>query len=211
MPVMNRAAWIISMVALNLSVYLWLNWHPLSPPHLLPLSWVDRETPFLLWTVWPYLLLLAVDAVLPILVVERQHFQSLLRAYWVATAANTLIWMIYPTTYPRPPLPLDSGVTQYLYQHLVAIDAPGNCFPSGHITVPFVACWAVSRQGSKWAPVCWTACALLAPTILTLKQHYFWDLLAGLATAALGIAVATRWPAPESATLGMQTATSDDA
>lgn len=195
LPYRAKVLWLGALVGVNTAVYLWLNWHPVSPPRLLALTWIDLQTPFLMWTVWPYLALLLADVVLPFLVVDRSHFLTMLRAYGVATSANVATWVVFPTTYPRPPLPQDDSWTQGLYALLMSVDAPGNCLPSGHITIPFVACWAVSRQGSRWAAPAWVGCALLAPTILTLKQHYVWDLLAGFATACLGMAVATRWPA----------------
>lgn len=189
----RRVVIILVLVTVNMSIYLVLNHHPVRAPRLLPMTAVDRLLPFLPWTIWPYLLLLLADAVLPMLIRRDQTFRRMLQAFGVTVVLNITGWVLLPVTYPRPPLPVGDGWTLWGYRTLVGIDTPLNCFPSGHISVPAVLCWAVAQDRPAWRWPLWGAFALLAPSILTTKQHYAWDLVGGMAIAWMGIAVVRRW------------------
>jgi len=158
----------------------------LVTPRALPLTALDHAIPFLLWTVWPYFLLITL-LFLPLGIRDRALFRRTLRAFTVAVCLNLLVWALLPTTYPRPPLPDDAGLTAFAYRWLCGLDTPANCLPSGHITSPAVGCWALAREHPRHRIWIWPAFGLLALSILTTKQHYVWDLPAGLATAALGV------------------------
>lgn len=188
----RRAAVIVLLVTINMSIYLMLNHHPVRTPRLLPMTPVDELIPFLPWTIWPYMLLLLADAVMPMLIRRDETFRRMLQAFGVTVVLNIAGWVVLPVTYPRPPLPVGEGVTLWGYRTLVGIDTPLNCFPSGHISVPAVLCWAVAqdRPALRW-PL-WCGFALLAPSILTTKQHYAWDLVGGLAIAWMGVSAVRR-------------------
>jgi hypothetical protein len=153
----------------------------LVEPFPLSLTAIDRAIPFLLWTVWPYFLLV-LGLFLPLGIRDRALFRRAMIAFTIAVCLNIAIWMLAPTIYARPPLPENHGLTEFAYRWLCSIDTPANCFPSGHITSPTIGCWALAN-----------ALALLAPTILTTKQHYLVDLFGGLATATLGILISGKF------------------
>jgi len=176
----------------NSAVYLYLNHNPTSPPRELPMLWVDEHLPFLVWTVWPYTFLMVLNVALPFLIETRALLYRALRAYVIGISLNIVVWIAYPTTYPRPPLPRGEGISQIWYLTLMSADNPTNCLPSGHVTIPAVMVWALSRQWPERAPAMWLGFLLLTVTILTTKQHYLWDLPAGLATAAIGVFCTTR-------------------
>lgn len=180
------------LAAVNTAGYLLLNHHPFFERRHLPLTALDEAVPFVLWTVWPYLALLLSDVVLPFFVTNRQRFRRMLVAYGVAIALNFTIWALFPAEYERPPVPVGETLTEAVYRLLVSVDAAGNCFPSGHITIPAVGVWAVAGEHRRWAPALWIGLALLSVTILTTKQHYLFDLFGGFATAFVGIVVSRR-------------------
>jgi len=187
---LKNLAWVLPIAAVNTVGYLWLNHHPLFERHALPLTAADRATPFWPWTVWPYLLLLCSDVVLPVFIDDREIFHRTLRAYAVAIACNFAFWALWPTVLPRPPVPLDASWSSMAYRALIAVDAPGNCFPSGHITIPAVAVWGLARARPKWSLALWLGLGVLSLSILTTKQHYAADLVGGFATAAAGVLAA---------------------
>jgi hypothetical protein len=189
---LRNALLIGPFVALNTAGYLLLNHYHLRPPIELSLSALDRAIPFLPWTVWPYALLLASDVVLPLALRDRMVFRDTLVAYVVAIAINFAVWTTLPTIYPRPAAPAEATITTAAYNLLVAIDSPASCFPSGHITIPAVACWGFTREWPRAGVAVWGGLALLALTVLTTKQHYLVDVLGGGGTAMLGVAVARR-------------------
>lgn len=191
------------LTLINTLAYLLLNNFPLSEPSLLPMTAIDRAVPFLVWTVWPYALLLLSDVVLPFLIRDRRRFLDMLRAYAVAISCNVLIWAIFPTTFPRPPAPEGDSLTASFYNLMVSVDTPNCCFPSGHITIPAILVWTLGRQHPRAAAPLWIAFALLSVTIVTTRQHYLVDLFGGLGTAMIGVAAAAMFtrltgPSPES-------------
>ena len=173
------------------ALYLTLNHHPPFPSRELPLTVVDRAVPFWTWTVWLYLMLLSCDLLLPLLIRRRAVMPRLIVAHLSAMSLAFLTFLFLPTRYPRPAPPDGDNVHAIVYRLLTDLDSPECCFPSGHIIVPVLGCWAVWRDGNRWRG--WLAALLcvLAPSILTTKQHYFWDLIGGLAAAAIGVSIAT--------------------
>jgi membrane-associated phospholipid phosphatase len=184
---------VAALAAVTTVIYARLNQHPLRPPILLPRSFVDRALPFWPWTVWPYLLLLSMDVVLPLGLRDPRRFRAMLVAYAVAMPINIAFWALVPTIYPRPPLPGGGSLSEAAYAFLVAHDTPACCFPSGHITIPAVACWSLGQEHPRLRAPLFAVTALLMLSVLTTKQHYLLDVLGGLGTAAAGIAVARRW------------------
>ncbi len=183
----EKAAIITPFMLLYASVYLLLNHFPVNSPNLLPMLAIDKETPFLLWTIYPYTLLLASGILLPVFIRSRDRLYQTMSAYVVSLAINASIWFAYPTTYPRPPAPGTGSLTEAYYLMMMQMDTPLNCLPSGHITSPAVMAWAVARENPRYAKQIWAVYAVLAFSVLTTKQHYFWDIVAGLSCAAFSV------------------------
>jgi hypothetical protein len=192
----EKACWLTSTVAVLYMGYQASNRFHWCDPFTLILTPVDRAIPFLLWTIWPYYLLIAL-LVLPLFLKDRGNFFLALIAYGIATGGNIIFWTVFPTCLPRLPLPEGTGLSLEVYRWLCLVDTPANCFPSGHITGPTVACWALARENPKWGLWVWLLFAILSLSILTTKQHYLIDLGGGLLSGAMGIIaakqIARRW------------------
>jgi membrane-associated phospholipid phosphatase len=188
-----KVLWMVGVVGGLYSLYLLLNHHPVWEPRLLPMLAVDRWMPMLPWTVWPYLLLSNIIAA-PVLLRDPRLFLRCLNAMIIGYSINLLVFLFYPTTYPRDFDPLNAGVSQLGFELLYGVDSPGNCCPSGHITAPLIVVWALAKDYPKARLWLWGAFLLMCPTILTTKQHYFVDLLGGAFTGWLGLILADRFP-----------------
>lgn len=164
-------------------------WH-WRPPVELPLTWIDRAIPVVGWTVWPYLLL-AGCIVLPLLVKDRAVFRRAMAGLACGYSVNLLVFAIWPTMLPRGDW--QTGWHEAGFAWLHSVDSPANCFPSGHITAPFVAFHALATDRPRWRTWLWIVFVLLCPTILTTGQHYFVDLVGGLATGWFGVRLAALW------------------
>jgi hypothetical protein len=167
------------------------NRYQLFPVYTLPASALDRALPFLVWTVIPYFLLIA-GMYLPVFLRSDAALRESMAALTVAVLINYSIFLFFPTVIERPPLPTGDSLADGLYRWLIGIDTPANCFPSGHITAPAIGCWFLARQRLRWWPAITVAYAVLAISVLTTKQHYAIDIAGGAATAAIGIATASR-------------------
>jgi hypothetical protein len=188
----GRAVWVALWTGTLYLGYIATNRWQLVPAQELPLTAIDRAIPFLPWTIVGYLALIGL-IYLPVLIDDRALFRRCLVAMAVGQLLNELVFLGWPTIYPRPPLPDPERWGAGLYTALVAMDTPVNCFPSGHITSPAICCWALARHRPAWRWWIWGGFLLLAPSILSTKQHYLIDFFGGLGTAAIGIWASGRW------------------
>lgn len=185
-----KLKWFAAVVGPLYAVYQITNRWQFHPARPLPLTWIDRNVPLLPWTVWPYLLLACCVSLL-LLLKSRAVFTRALVALIAGYSINLLTFFLWPTMLPRDGLP--GGVHEGGFAWLYSLDTPCNCFPSGHITAPLIAFYALAVEQRRWRTALWLIFALLCPTILTTKQHYFADLLGGLATGAFGIWISGLW------------------
>jgi hypothetical protein len=74
------------------------------------------------------------------------------------------------------------------YRSLLDFDSPECCFPSSHVIVPLLACFAlrVDKSLGRWWPLVAASVVICCFSILTTKQHYVWDLIGGTGVAAAG-------------------------
>jgi len=191
-PLLRRAAVVLLWTSILYVGYQLTNRFQIFEPHSLILFEFEKNIPFLAWTVLPYLLLVG-GMYLPIFINSPAIFMKSLLATGFAVAINYSIFLFFPTVYPRPPTPEITSFASVIYQWLVSIDTPANCFPSGHVSVPGIGFWYLVQQRKKHAWVYIIIFILLVTTVLTTKQHYLIDIFGGLFTAFIGILLAERF------------------
>lgn len=157
----------------------------LREPMLLPLSFVDNAVPFSPWAMPVYLshFLFLPFALLSV----RAHavFVRSLKAMSLAAALACVVFVAYPTTFPR----VDSAGPWFGLLNF--IDTPANCFPSLHVALAAIAAWGLREDGRPLAAA-WSL-AIIASTVLV-KQHYAADAAGGLLLAAAAVRLAARSP-----------------
>ncbi len=169
-----------------------LNHATLAAAGTLPLTRVDHVIPFWPWTVWPYLALITSEAILPLLIRRGDVMARLALAYCLATPINFLTFYLLPIRYERPDAPTGPGVSNALYRLLIEVDTASCCFPSAHIVGPAIVLWSLWCDRQRHGIWLLLGFVLGAASILTTKQHYLWDLLAGLILAAVCLGIAWR-------------------
>jgi hypothetical protein len=190
-----RLALVLALAAANGAIYLLSNAHPLRTPVPLPRNALDMALGWHAWTIWPYWALLLSGPLLAVGISDRRLLAATLRAYATALALNLLIWSAWPTRLPRAPLPSDlDAPTAAAWRLLFGLDAPNNCFPSGHVTIPLVIAAGFCAQHPRAARWVWPMLLALLPSVVTTGQHYSVDVLGGAITAALGWWIAGREP-----------------
>ncbi|HYC35147.1 MAG TPA: phosphatase PAP2 family protein [Usitatibacter sp.] len=128
-------------------------------------------------------------AFLPVLVVRGARLsRRALHAFIAVVAAAYVGFLVYPTVLPRPEI-AQGGFFAWALQLNYDLDPPLNCFPSLHVAWAFVAALACYRvhRGVGIAAQAWAG--LIAVSTLYTKQHYFVDVVAGLAIAYLAYVV----------------------
>ena len=167
-----------------LGVYMVINNHQPSSPTVLRMpSWV----PF--WPVFtvPYLGMLWVTWLLPIAIRNVRGFFACWFGMMFAYGLAVTLFVLFPTTLPRPPIP--DGWGAGLYRGLAAIDPPNNVMPCAHGIGPVVAAWFTGRDRPTWR---WPLIGMLVlglPSIALVWQHRPIDIVLGIVAAAIGIAI----------------------
>jgi membrane-associated phospholipid phosphatase len=167
---------------------------PFAAAMELPLTALDRAIPF-----WPataplyfgtFVLLVLAFLAQP----DRERRTRFLYANVLAQIAGMLIFVFWPTKYPRElfPLPDPAGAPgTMLLGFMRALDTPVNCLPSLHVCTTTLCVLALS--GSRWFGAALAVGPLLAASTLTVKQHYVVDVLAGAAQGAAAWWICFRW------------------
>jgi membrane-associated phospholipid phosphatase len=164
---------------------------PWTRPVYLPFTDLDRALPLLPWT-----LLIYVSDYLFILLVllslkKAEDFSTAFYRMIVGIALSFVIFLFFPTVYPRPLLPADPlwGET-FLYLHF--LDQPTNCFPSLHVSITLIAAASMQPSSRVLRSLGWIWALAICLSTLTTKQHYAWDVLGGALIAWASFAVKAR-------------------
>jgi membrane-associated phospholipid phosphatase len=155
------------------------------PPHLLPLTTIDRAVPFLPWTGWIYATVFPFPLLAAALVRDDRGVRAMLAAFIGVTTVLFAVFLAYPTVYPRPAL-AGGGVLALPLELIFRIDLPRNCLPSGHVTAAFLTAFSVRRLRPRLGAALVFWAAVISVSTLTTKQHYFWDVISGVLLSALG-------------------------
>ncbi len=152
---------------------------------------IDDRLPFLPVFVLPYCAwFVLVAAVFLWLVFDRGQKRRIYRhtaGVLLAMLLSALIFLLYPTYVPRPPVTGDDLVSRLLL-FIYASDEPYNCFPSLHVAIAALKGVTLIRYGPAkiWFRVLITVLVVLImlSTVL-IRQHYTPDIVGGLALAWL--------------------------
>jgi membrane-associated phospholipid phosphatase len=165
-----------------------------ATPVELPLTALDRAIPF-----WPASGLVYFGAFVFLLATffalrDRERVTRFLYANVLAQVIAMLVFLFWPTLYPREAFPLpDSASTlgAALVNYVRATDAPVNCLPSLHVSTATLC--VLTWRGSRWFGAALVIGPLLALSTLTFKQHYVADVLTGAMLGACAWWCCFRW------------------
>jgi membrane-associated phospholipid phosphatase len=151
----------------------------------LPMTAIDLAIPLMPWTIWVYGSGSKAALVGWLLVPDAKAGRRLLWTLATCCAVAALVFVTFPTTYPRElyPLPAGDSATLREFADLRGADSPTNCLPSLHVALA----WGLALNVGSWMgrgrviPYVWAL--LVSIGTLTTKQHYFVDVPTG---AALG-------------------------
>lgn len=152
-------------------------------PRVLPLSPIDRHLPLMPGTVWIYLSIYFVYAASCILQRDLEAYGKFLRSYLIAYFGSTVIFLAYPTTFPRELFLVASGPEASASERVLELfrlwDRPTNCLPSMHVASAVLAALPFrDRQPRLYLTFLAWAAAIGVATVTT-KQHYAIDVVTG--------------------------------
>ena len=180
----GKVAFIATVITVVL--YLGSNHFPFFVPHLLQLSWIEQNTPFIPLTFWiyvsEYLLFFSVYKNCKDLANGNRY----LYAFMALQLVSTLIFVLYPTAYPRDQFPLPQnldGITAWAFNSLRSADSPNNCAPSLHVSSCYLSSFAFLKEQRHKFPFFFFWATAVGISTLTTKQHYLVDVVLGLVFA----------------------------
>ena len=183
----------LGMAGLGLVSYKWIGEATLDRAQLDLLTPLDTAIPFMPWTVWLYLPLFVFNFHFAIWSIEdRQAFARTVVSLLIGwTIAYSVFWL-WPAAYPRPPLANDESWSTDMLSFLHGFDPATNTFPSLHVVdmgCVALGAWRDNDRRGRWVLV---SAVLPALSILTTKQHFLADLVAGAGLAVVSHGLAFR-------------------
>ncbi|HET9241136.1 MAG TPA: phosphatase PAP2 family protein [Oligoflexus sp.] len=163
-------------------IYSGLGHCPWTRPVYLPLTDLDRAIPLLPWTLLIYLSDYLFILLVLLSLKKAEDFSTAFYRMIVGIGLSFVIFLFFPTVYPRPLLPADPlwGET-FLFLHF--LDQPTNCFPSLHVSMTLIAAASMRPSSRGWRAFGWMWALAICLSTLTTRQHYVWDVLGGAAIA----------------------------
>jgi len=181
----KRLAAIIILIILFLLTYTTTNHFSIWGPWQLPMFNIEKNIPFIPWSVSIYLSVYLL-IIIALIIIPKNKFKPAIYGMFGIMIIHGLFFLIIPTTYPRPNFPLDiSAINYYLYKFLIAADLPQNCFPSQHVSMCIFLSIFIYLINKKIGAIFLLWSLLIIMSTLTLKQHYILDVLGGLIVAAI--------------------------
>jgi membrane-associated phospholipid phosphatase len=172
------------MFALSYTIYYLTNHFPARTPVELNMTWIDLNTPFIPLSVLIYISEYIFFAFIFIGLKRAHVINQYLYSFFGLQLISCIIFVVFPTTYPRDQFPIPTDTPAYLqaiWSWLRTQDTPNNCLPSLHVSSVYLSSFVLWDDGQKtkfWITLIWgTAIAL---STLTTKQHYVADIVAGL-------------------------------
>jgi hypothetical protein len=148
-------------------------WSVGRPAHM-PGSALDAAVPMQPAWVVVYLLIFF-QALAPLATLsDRRALDRAVGSYLSLYALGLPLWVFYPVTVPRPPLPIRDiwtyGVALCRY-----LDPPTNCMPSMHVALAAMAALVVWRHDRVMGAVLMATGALITWSTFAIEQHWVAD------------------------------------
>jgi len=150
---------------------------------------LDRAIPFMPDFVWIYHTLLpGIVGTMFLLVKSRNIFLTTFWAGVLATVIIHIIYILFPSFYPRPDL-IPSTLSEELVALSYLIDNSSNTFPSGHVAFSWLMFWGAmfskkvkETMGLRRLYLLWALGVSMST--LAIKMHYIIDVIGGFCVAA---------------------------
>lgn len=150
---------------------------------------LDRAVPMQPAWVLVYLLIFFLAAAPVAAVRDVRALDRALGAYLSLYVVAVPIWILFPVTVPRAPLPITDlwsfGIALTRY-----VDPPTNCMPSMHVALSVMAALVVWRLDRAMGAALSVAAALVTWSTVAIEQHWVAD---GLVAAALAFGADHVW------------------
>ncbi len=163
--------------------YLIPNHFPIYEPVYLEFSFIDHWIPFIPNTFWVYTSEFIMYFTAYIMAKDMENTNKFLYAFMGLFIITAIIFMIWPTVFPRDLYPLTKDInpiTYFAFTWLRIFDAPTSCVPSLHVASTYLTSFIFLGEQKKKFKYFFIWATLIGLSTMTTKQHYFVDVISGL-------------------------------
>ncbi|MFH0798984.1 MAG: phosphatase PAP2 family protein [Pseudomonadota bacterium] len=166
--------------------YLAINWFSARRDGFFDLSTrFDAAIPFVPIFIFGYILVY-LSVALACIIDDPDDWRRVVISFFLATSVAYSFFILVPVRMNlRPVLAGLSGTSAAVTGFFYIIDLPYNCFPSLHVTYPTLVTLAMWRNHAVMRWVLAAMTAVVAVSVVLVKQHYVADVAAGFLSAAL--------------------------
>lgn len=174
--------------------YFFTNAFQFFPEVVVNPSWIDRNVPYIPWTVAIYISYFIL-MFLPLLVCrEERIFYRMWTSYMIVAMTSCIIFLFFPTRYTWHPPSHEQDVFRFLRIFLTHAETDFNAFPSLHVSNSVVGAFTYlwyRHYGKGTVFLIWGI--LVAMSTVTVKRHFFVDSIGAFLLAALAVALVNLW------------------
>lgn len=160
---------------------------------------LDNLIPFIPEFVWVYHTLIPTIVATAIFSMQkREVFFKTVAALSISVVVLTFFHLVLPSYYPREDIgPLSSSISLWVVELTREFDAACNTFPSGHVAFSWILCFCVGeadcvKRKKSLLGVYLLWATLISLSTLFLKQHYIFDVVAGIVLAHISFLIAEK-------------------
>jgi len=164
-------------------------------PFELPKLFYEDQIPLIPETTLVYLSLF-LYVVISSLLLPRHALNQAAIIFMYILIFHTLVFIFFPTIYPRSELASQTGIFNWIMNTIHTLDAPRNCFPSLHVSLPFTLAFVWKKIDKRVGNIFIFWSILIAISTLTTKQHYILDVFGAIFISFLLVKIKFKNPQP---------------
>jgi membrane-associated phospholipid phosphatase len=153
----------------------------------LPTTWIDRNIRFQIVFAYIY-----ISFYLMFLISIMSNRKSYSLKCAISIVINTLIasciFFFFPTRMPTALYTSEEHTHYFLSRFIQSLDIRNNCFPSLHVANAYTAAFYLALK-KKLLISCmiWIWFILICWSVISTGQHYFYDIIGGIAVAMISL------------------------
>lgn len=179
------------VIVIYLVAYKFSNFYHFTNPTEVPFSSIDQFWSFNPHWIWIYLSSYFAVPIFYLLYFKDHAKKSFIISFLFLSLGSCTFFFFFPTFIPRENfLPADlNPVYKIIFELLHQADEKTNCLPSLHVSTAFLCAWFILKTKRKYFIPFLIYAVLVSISTMTVKQHYFYDVLFGFLASVLSI-----WP-----------------
>jgi membrane-associated phospholipid phosphatase len=191
----EKFKWFILIAGYFAAGYLAINRFNLGRPNPIDLAFgFEREIPLVPFFITGYILVYASVILIPFILTDVEDWRRAVVSTLAAMTCAYLFFLLFPIHMElRPPAPEGPGLWEALTRGYFFIDPPSNCFPSLHVTYPMLGTLLVWRHHRVWRWIYVAMTAIVALSVVLVRQHYVADVIGGFVNATLWFWLTVRY------------------